>query len=181
MYPRTPARTKVVPLWITVLALPSLMPPVFLHPELELMWEGWLAGSQQLVITPNTQREVGGKTAGGCISVAGNSSSALRIKAEEAATLMSLGKQLLQTSRAAQRLSRLCASRGKKLHQPNVIGPQRKGSAVGKAVGSGLRTGCQETLRGQGGERAASSLQDAAQRFPRKFTEQKMIAGRKNI
>ena len=95
----------------------------------------------------------------------------------EAAVLMWLGKQLLGCVETEQtlRIPR------QKPQWPSAIGPQRKGSAVGKAIGSGLRTGCQETRRGQGGERAASSPQDAAQRFPRKFTEQKMIAGRKNI
>lgn len=53
------------------------------------------------------------------------------------------------------------------------MGPRRKGSAVGKAIASGMRTGCQEMFRGQGSKGAASSPQDAAQRFPRKFTEQK--------
>lgn len=43
-----------VPLWITVLALPCLMPPVFLHPELEQMRERWPAGSQQLAVMPDT-------------------------------------------------------------------------------------------------------------------------------
>lgn len=39
----------------------------------------------------------------------------------------------------------LCILR-QKLHQPRVTGPQRKGSAVGKPIGSGPRLGCQETL-----------------------------------
>lgn len=45
----------------------------------------------------------------------------------------------------------LCILR-QKLHRPRVIGPQRKGCAVGKPIGSRPRPGCQETLRGQGSE-----------------------------
>lgn len=113
-YPGTPlwGNLSQVPLWITVLALPCLVPPVLLHPRLELMQERWPAGSQQLVVTPNTQLEVGDKTAGGCISGWELILSSL-YQRREVTTLMPLGKQLLKTSRAAQRRSRLRAFRGR--------------------------------------------------------------------
>lgn len=99
------------------------------------MCKGWPVYSQQLVIMPNTQLEVGGKTTRGCISVVGNSSLALHIKGEKllrwycsANSKQLTAKNLLGCTETEQPV---CILR-QKLHQPNVIGPQRKGSAVGK-------------------------------------------------
>lgn len=172
-YPGTPlwGSLSQVPLWITVLALPCLLPPVLLHPRLELMQERRPAGSQQLVVMPNTQLEVGDKTAGGCISgweLILSSPHQRRSHYTDAAR-QTASKNLPGCPETEQTL---CIPR-QKPHQPAVMGPRRKGSAVGKAVASGMRTGCQEMFRGQGSKGAASSPQDAAQRFPRKFTEQK--------
>lgn len=148
------------------------MPPVFLHPELELMWEGWPAGSQQLVVTAKTQLEVGGKTAGAASLWWGTQPqlSASKERSHHTDAAWQTASKNYPGCAATEQPLRIPRQ---KPHRPSVIGPQGKGSAVGKAVGSRLRTGCQETLRGQGGKRAASSPQDAAQRFPRKFMEQK--------
>lgn len=142
-YPGTPDCTGTF--CIAALAFLCLVPPVLLHPGLETMWEVWPAGSQQLHLLPNTQLEVGGKTTRGCISVVGNSSSAPPSKERNHCTdvIQQTASESLLCCAETEQTS--CILR-QKLHWPRVIGPQRKGSAVGKPIGSRARLGCQETL-----------------------------------